>query len=132
MRLQSLDSNVYPGVPLARAQRGAIVNIASGLGLAALPNLSAYCASKAGVIALTRSDALDYSAFRIRVNSVLPGAVQTPLTHGDDEVRQAIETTAVNMRTPLKRWGQMEEIADACASFIQGHALSVNGGCLTT
>lgn len=135
MKSQRLDAEVYPGIPAVRAQRGAIVHIASGLALAAMANSPAYCASKAGVLALTRSDALDYSASRIRVNSVLPGAIETPMTHTVDTTRKAVEAHAVDIMTPMKRWGKAEEIADACiflcsnkASFIQGVSLPVDGG----
>ncbi|KAJ9612971.1 hypothetical protein H2200_002912 [Cladophialophora chaetospira] len=137
MKGQSLDAECYPGIPAVRSQRGAIVNIASGLGVAAMPNTTAYCASKAGVMALTRSDAVDYSSHRIRVNSVLPGATQTPMSHTNDTRRQAIEAVAVDVFTPMKRWGKAEEIADVClflcsnkASFVQGVAVPVDGGYL--
>ncbi|KEF52251.1 uncharacterized protein A1O9_11491 [Exophiala aquamarina CBS 119918] len=135
MKSQPLDSEVFPGIPALRAQRGAIVNISSGLALAAMPNSPAYCASKAGVLALTRSDALDYAAHRIRVNAVLPGTIETPMTHANEKMRRVIEAHAVNVMTPMKRWGQAEEIADTCiflcsnkASFIQGVSLPVDGG----
>ena len=135
MKSQTLDTEIYSGIPAVRAQRGAIVNISSGLAIAAMANSPAYCASKAGVCALTRSDALDYSAFRIRVNSVLPGAIETPLSHASEAMRKAIEAHAVDVMTPMKRWGKAAEIADTClflcsnrASFIQGVSLPVDGG----
>lgn len=137
MKAQSLDADVYQGIPHSRAQRGAIVNIASGSAVVALPNQPAYAASKAGVVALTRSDAFDYSANQIRVNAVLPGAIATPMNLIDDRTREVIEKMAVNQRTLLKRWGQPEEIADVClflcskeASFVQGVAWAVDGGYL--
>ncbi|OQV09743.1 hypothetical protein CLAIMM_13832 [Cladophialophora immunda] len=137
MKAQSLDSDVYPGIPAVRGQRGSIVNIASGLGMVAMPNTADYCAAKAGVMGLTRSDAVDYAGHRIRVNAVLPGATMTAMSHGNDEYRKAIETLAVDVLTPMKRWGRPEEIADAClflcsnrASFVQGVSMPVDGGYL--
>lgn len=137
MKAQALDSDVYAGIPASRGQRGAVVNIASGLGLVALPNCPAYCASKAGVLALTKADAVDYSLQKIRVNAVMPGIVQTPMAAGSEKQRQELDSHAVNVMTPMKRWGQPDELADAClflcsnkASFITGAALPVDGGYL--
>lgn len=137
MKNQSLDADVYTGIPAVRGQRGSIVNIASGMGVVSMPNIPEYCAAKAGVMGLTRSDAIDYSTHRIRVNSVLPGATDTAMSHGDDEYRQSIEAVAVNIFTPMKRWGRPEEIADVClflcsnrASFVQGVSMPVDGGYL--
>lgn len=103
--------------------------------MVASPLSPAYCSSKAGVIALARSDALDHSADRIRVNAVLPGAVATPLSHSNKEMKEGIEKYAVEIRTPLHRWGLAEEIADTCvflcsnkASLIQGCSVPVDGG----
>ena len=135
MKAQPLDSEIYPGIPTLRGQRGAIVNISSGLAIAAMSNSPAYCSSKAGVLALTRSDAIDYSTHRIRVNAVLPGAIETPMTHTVEAMRKGIEAHAVDVMTPMRRWGKPEEIADTClflcsnkASFIQGVSLPVDGG----
>ena len=135
MITQPLDSEVYPGIDPARAQRGAIVHVASGLGLVAMAGMPAYCSSKAGVIALARSDGVDHATDRVRVNAVLPGATSTPLSQSVREAKEAIEKYAVNMRTPMRRWGLAEEIADVCvflcskkASFIEGAALPVDGG----
>ncbi|KAK8172362.1 oxidoreductase [Phyllosticta citrichinensis] len=118
---------------LRPAQRGAIVNIASQLGIVGRPNASAYCASKAAVIGLTRSDAIDYSAHAIRVNCICPGVIETPFIMTREEDKQAILPFA-NI-APVKRMGQPYEVADAAlflcstkASFVQGHAMTVDGG----
>ncbi|KAL3472554.1 hypothetical protein BJX99DRAFT_235376 [Aspergillus californicus] len=117
-------------------QRGAVVNIASQLGIVSRPNAPAYCASKSAIIGMTRADAIDYSKDGIRVNCVCPGVIETPLVMENGEVRAAI-MPAVEM-APMKRMGQPEEVADAVlflcstrASFVQGHAMVVDGGYIT-
>ncbi|PYH48758.1 SDR family NAD(P)-dependent oxidoreductase [Aspergillus saccharolyticus JOP 1030-1] len=119
--------------PAREPQRGAIVNIASQLGIVGQPGAPAYCASKAAIIAMTRSDAIDYARDGIRVNCVCPGVIETPMTTSSDEVRERLRP-AVEI-APMKRMGKPEEVADAVlflcstfASFIQGHALVVDGG----
>ncbi|KAI1163581.1 oxidoreductase [Nemania serpens] len=108
-------------------QRGAIVNIASQLGVVARSAATPYCASKAAVINMTRSDAIDYSRDGIRINCVCPGLVETQMTTVTPE-------STVNI-APMGRMGKPSEIADAVlflcssqSSFIQGHALVVDGG----
>jgi len=115
------------------AQRGAIVNIASQLGIVGRPSTPAYCASKSAVIGMTRADAIDYSKDDIRINCVCPGVIRTAMTTGTEEVTARL-APAVRI-APMERMGLPEEIADAVlflcsskASFIQGHALVVDGG----
>lgn len=114
-------------------QRGAIVNIASQLGFVAKTGASPYCASKAAVINMTKSDAIDYSADGIRVNCVCPGIIATNMTMGTKELEEAVQP-AIPI-APMNRMGTTAEIAEpvlflcsAAASFIQGHALVVDGG----
>ena len=64
---------------MLKRKKGTIVNISSQLGLTALPGRAAYCASKAGVILLTKVLALEYAEHNIRVNCVCPGPIQTPM-----------------------------------------------------
>jgi NAD(P)-dependent dehydrogenase (short-subunit alcohol dehydrogenase family) len=122
--------------PLA-AVRGNIVNIASALALVAKTDEAAYHASKAGVLHLTKSMALDYAG-TVRVNCVCPGAVRTPmivsvLPAGADEGAALAEYGRIH---PLhQRLAEPEEIADAVlflasddASLITGAALPVDGG----
>jgi len=138
MRSQTLDSEAYPDnqIPTGRAQRGAVVNISSGLALYAQANSPAYCGAKAGVLALTRSDAIDYVADRVRVNAVLPGIIETPMTNPNPETRAWLEANPVQ-KTPMKRFGQPEEIADVVvflagnrASYVTGASWCVDGGFL--
>ncbi|KAJ0104422.1 short-chain dehydrogenase reductase [Diaporthe amygdali] len=114
-------------------QRGAIVNIASQLGVVARPAAAPYCASKAAIINMTRSDAIDYSQDGIRVNCVCPGVIATPMTTASEELIQRLRP-AIDI-APMKRMGTPEEVANVVlflcssqASFVQGHALVVDGG----
>jgi len=113
---------------------GAIVNTSSVGGLTGGVLNSVYSAAKHGVIGLTKSAALEYSASGIRVNAVCPGMTRTPfvntLTGGDAEIESAI----IGMH-PISRMAEPSEIAEAVvwlcsdeASFVTGHALSVDGG----
>ena len=112
--------------------RGAIVNAASINGLGGWLDLSAYVASKHGVIGLTRNAALEYAEMGIRVNAVCPGPILTPLSHyqGNDP---AIIKKMYPM--PMGRRGTMQEVADAVvwlcsekSSYITGHPLVLDGG----
>jgi NAD(P)-dependent dehydrogenase (short-subunit alcohol dehydrogenase family) len=114
-------------------QRGAIVNIASQLGIVARPGAAAYCASKAAIVNMTRANAIDYSEDGIRVNCVCPGVIKTPMTTTSPAMVEALKP-AIDI-APMKRMGTPEEVADAVlflcssqSSFIQGHALVVDGG----
>ncbi|KPM42582.1 hypothetical protein AK830_g4009 [Neonectria ditissima] len=114
-------------------QRGAVVNIASQLGIVARPGAAPYCASKAAIISMTRADAIDYSADGIRINCVCPGVIESPMTTGSEEVTRRLKP-AIDI-APMRRMGRPDEVANAVlflcssqASFIQGHALVVDGG----
>lgn len=118
---------------------GSIVNVASIYGLAAEGNetygVSAYAASKHGVIGLTKAAALEYAKAGIRINAVCPGHTETPLIQhilNDTERKERLLS-----RYPTARLGQPEEIAEAvlwlssdAASFVTGHAMVVDGGYL--
>ena len=124
-------------LPELRKTRGAIVNTASMVGLVGQPNAVAYCATKGGVIAMTRALALDLAPEGIRVNCVCPAGVATPLMErwiqqqpDPDESRRAMDAMH-----PLGWTSTPEEIAATVlflvsddASFITGQALQVEGG----
>jgi NAD(P)-dependent dehydrogenase (short-subunit alcohol dehydrogenase family) len=111
---------------------GAIVNASSTFGLAGGAG-GPYPASKHAVVGLTKSVALDYATDGIRVNSVHPGAIETPMIdrlRGDPVLAQALETMH-----PMGRMGRPEEIAEAvvwlcsdAASFVTGHTMVIDGG----
>jgi len=116
---------------MLHAKSGAIVNISSIWGLRGASCEVAYACSKAGIVALTRSLALELAPSHIRVNAVAPGCIETDMVRvlGQETVRQLIE------ETPLGRLGQPEDIAYAVAflasdraSFITGQILTVDGG----
>ena len=111
---------------------GIIINTASVDGLLGMPGVPAYCASKAGVILLTKTMALEYARQNIRVNCICPGLIQTPINEPfmgvDPAAQQALKAQ------PSGRMGQPEEIARtalylACddSSFVNGAALVVDG-----
>ena len=113
---------------------GAIVNTASGAGLIGVAGLSAYVASKHGVIGLTRTAALEYAKSGIRVNAVCPGLIQTPMVERLTADQPQLGEALVAME-PVGRTGRPEEIAESvvwlcsdAASFVTGHAMSVDGG----
>lgn len=113
---------------------GAIVNVSSVIGVIAFPGLPAYTASKAGVIALTKTTALEYAKSNIRVNVVCPGSIRTPMfmrfSGGTPESEAYMATFH-----PIGRIGEPEEVSSAIlwlcsegASFVTGHVLPVAGG----
>jgi 2-keto-3-deoxy-L-fuconate dehydrogenase len=127
---------VLPG--MIERRRGNIINVASVVStLKAAPNRCAYAATKAAVIALTKSVALDYVKQGIRCNAICPGTIDTPslaeriAARGDPEiVREAFVA-----RQPMGRLGRAEEIAAAAlylasdeSAFMTGHALVIDGG----
>ena len=122
---------------LRRVEAGAIVVTGSTSGLAADPGGWTYNASKAAVINLARSIALDLAHEGIRVNAVCPGPTKTGMTAGMRE--QDLVETAMRLRVPMARWGEASELAAAVsfllspdASFITGIALPVDGGVTAT
>ncbi|KAJ0417890.1 short chain dehydrogenase/ reductase [Aspergillus carlsbadensis] len=114
-------------------QRGAIVNISSIFGIRSFTSVGAYSATKSGILGMTRTDAIDYAAEGIRINSVLPGYVKTPMV--EESIRRGADYEPVIDTIPGKRWGTPEELAEAVvflasekASWINGTELVVDGG----
>ncbi|NNF91238.1 MAG: SDR family oxidoreductase [Boseongicola sp.] len=119
-------------IPALKQSRGAIVNIASISGLRASTLRVAYGTSKAGVVALTRQQAVELGEFGIRANCVAPGPVETKLAMA---VHSAEIIAAYHDAIPLNRYGSEREIAEAIvflcsdrASYITGQILAADGG----
>lgn len=113
---------------------GRLVNIASTEGLGATAFLSAYTASKHGVIGLTRALAVELGSHGVTVNCVCPGPIATGMTAG---IPDDAKTRFARRRVPLRRYGQPEEVAHAtlglvlpASSYINGAILVVDGGML--
>lgn len=125
--------------PMVEQGSGAILNMASAAGLIGWPGASAYVAAKHGVVGLSKSAALEYAENGIRVNSICPSYVLTPMVEkdlfedalgGDEEL-----IAAARANHPIGRFAEPEEIAAATvwllsekASFVTGTAMSVDGG----
>lgn len=114
---------------MMRARRGCIVNVASLSGQTGNPGQINYAASKAALIAMTKTLSMEVGSRGIRVNSVAPGLIETSMIDGIPHLEE------FKKRIPLGRFGSPEEVAGAVAflcstdaSYVTGHTLSVNGG----
>jgi NAD(P)-dependent dehydrogenase (short-subunit alcohol dehydrogenase family) len=114
---------------------GSIVNIATTAGITGVPRAPAYCASKAGVILLTKSLALEWARYHIRVNAVAPHYLETPLTEG----LRASEKVYAGLvkQIPMGRFGKPSEIAGAvlflasqASTYTTGTVIVADGGFL--
>ncbi len=118
---------------IERGEGGKIINVASIGGLIGWPNMAAYCASKGGLLQLTKVMALEWVRYNIQVNAILPGYFDTPLN------KEFFATEAgqrvIRSNIPMKRIAQIEEIrgvaillASRASSFMTGSAVVVDGG----
>jgi NAD(P)-dependent dehydrogenase (short-subunit alcohol dehydrogenase family) len=126
--------------PLLKRVGGCVVNISSVQAVANEPQISAYAASKAGLLGLTRGMAVDFAADGVRVNVICPGAIRSgmmePFIKDQPDPEEAVK--AIGRTIPLGRVGQPEDIAQAvyflasqAASYITGAVLAVDGGLLS-
>lgn len=131
----NLDSSIYFSQCLAplicENQAGAIVQISSVSGIKGNPGQTSYAATKAALIGMTKTLALELARFNVRVNAVLPGFIATEMVEAipDQAKKRLIKTI------PLKRMGKVEEVAElVCfligpqAEYITGQALVIDGG----
>lgn len=142
-RLMGVDMNgpflcsVMAGKEMIKRKGGVIINIASNSGQAPISLGNAYSVAKAGIIMLTRLMALEWGKYNIRVNSISPGFIRTPLTesaYADPEhARRRAEIV------PLKRIGTPEDVANLAlflaseeSSYIHGEDIVIDGGFLHT
>jgi NAD(P)-dependent dehydrogenase (short-subunit alcohol dehydrogenase family) len=116
--------------------RGAIVNVGSVSSVRPQPANSAYVAAKHGVIGLTKTGSLEYAGHGIRVNAVLPGAINTPMFRDALEANGFEESDFAAALSLFNRVGKPEEVGEASAwlcssSYVTGHSLAVEAGYLT-
>lgn len=140
--LRSVFLGVKLAHPLLKEGGGAIVNVSSVHAVQTSTNIAAYAASKGGLLALTRALAIEFAPDNIRVNAILPGAVDTPMLRaglgrghvGSGDVQERLDNLA--RKTVNGRVGTPEEIAHAIyfladneqSSFMTGQAMIVDGG----
>ncbi len=118
---------------MRKVGKGKIINIGSISGMMGQKRLSAYCASKAAVVNLTRAMAMDDAGENININTICPGIIETPMTI--DSLRDPEWSRLRQEATPAPRFGRPEDIAHAAvflasseSDFIVGHCLVVDGG----
>lgn len=119
---------------MVKAGRGKVINIGSIMSLFGAPYAPAYCASKGGIVQLTKSLALAWAKDGIQVNAVLPGWIDTELTVGARNQVAGLNERVL-ARTPAARWGTPQDLAgiavflaSAASDFVTGTAIPVDGG----
>lgn len=121
------------GPHLLERGSGSVVNVASVAGLGGAPMVAPYAASKAAVVSLTRSVAIEWASRGVRVNALCPGWTATDLNRALWENEEA--SAAMTATIPMGRWGRAEEMVGAAvflasdaSSYVTGQALVVDGG----
>jgi len=120
---------------MAQGEGGSIINTSSVSGIRPQPGTPAYISAKHAVIGLTKSAAMDYSPFKIRINSVAPGAIDTPMLRGALEQFGFDPEAYAKQLSMLGRFANPEEVAQAhlwlasdSASYVTGAVITVDGG----
>ena len=133
----NVDSTVHAlqaaGPTLLEQKSGSVINVASVAGMRGAPMMAHYGAAKAAIMSLTRSAAVEWAWAGVRVNTLLPGWIETDLTQFLREMPDG--GAAVLSRVPMQRWGQPSEIAAGAvflgsdaSSFMTGQELVLDGG----
>ena len=123
-------------LPLLMKQGGSIINTASSAGMIGIPNCDAYTATKGAIVQLTKSLAAEYGRYNVRTNCISPAAIMTPMVKESNPPDSTFdENSFLNLRTPLRRYGTPEEVAQiACflasdaASYLNGAIIAADGG----
>ena len=130
---QACSNQMQKNQPNEKGQRGSIINIASIASEVGFAGLVHYCASKGGIIGMSRAMALELAPLGIRVNNIEPGAIDTPGTHTTQMTKEQMD--AMLAPIPMKRQGKSEEIASAVlflasdeSSYMTGSTMVVDGG----
>jgi NAD(P)-dependent dehydrogenase (short-subunit alcohol dehydrogenase family) len=124
------------GKTMADRRTGVIINLASVAAFTSFPNRLAYCAAKAGVVSMTKSLAIEWAQYNVRVNCVAPAYVETERIKAEVKAGTRDTSPAIK-RTPLKRLGYPSEVASVVAflasddaSFVTGDTVAADGGWL--
>ena len=124
----------YEIIEMLKTGGGSIVNTSSAAAIAGQAKAPEYCASKSGLLGMTRAVAADYGKEKIRVNAILPGGTKSPMIAEAFRLNPEFEATVAGMHL-LNRLAQPEEIAEAAiwllsdaASFVTGATICVDGG----
>ena len=115
---------------------GSIINTASSAGVIGIPKCDAYTATKGATVALTRSLASEYARYGIRTNCIAPAAIATDMVKQSNPDGDDFDSVAfINLRTPLRRWGTPEEVAQLAlflasddSSYLNGTIIAADGG----
>ena len=121
------------GRVMVEQQSGKIINVGSIGATTGLPRFVAYCASKGGLLQITRGLALEWAEHNVQVNAIAPGYIETDMTAGLEHNPQLLNE--IVQRTPMGRMGKPDEVvgaalllASSASSYITGHMLYVDGG----
>ncbi|MEM7593981.1 MAG: SDR family oxidoreductase [Cyanobacteria bacterium P01_A01_bin.83] len=126
----------YEIIQMLKQGSGAIVNTSSSAGKVGIANLSPYCASKHGVLGLTKSLAVEYAKQGIRINAIAPGPIDTGMPDRGTTDKETLDNY-ISTFVPMGRMGKASEVAEAvvwlcsdAAGFVTGTTLAVDGGYL--
>lgn len=120
-------------MPHLRGRKGAIVNIASNWGLVGGPHAAAYCASKGGMVLMSRAMSIDHAAEGVRVNAICPGDVETPMLYRDGALRGLDREAALLESAAGSRSGRVtspDEVAALVAFLASDAAAQINGAAI--
>ena len=116
---------------LSLAGGGTIVNTASSAAISGIPGCTAYTAAKGATVALTRAMAVEYAPQKVRVNCIAPAGIYTPMIRESNLDDPSFNEEAFLKRTPLRRWGQPEDIANTALFLTSDDSAYITGSVIT-